>query len=209
MPPPDFRQVESKKTPDEPRPIERRDNLALIFDSAFDSSQESRTQLIERAKSTDVFELQSGRQFNEMALMFLHEGPTRSFTVDFKEAGRTIEMSIGLAHIFPPSVVKVAVTDTAGQRREGFRSMANGGLGYFDEHGYIPVFTGYKVEVLGVLDKGSADATRQDASEREYWEKLKKENETIAEQEREHMKANDGFIRLDSLLRDKSGRFTA
>ncbi|MFA6521360.1 MAG: hypothetical protein WCT53_03190 [Candidatus Gracilibacteria bacterium] len=131
---------------------------------------------LEKAQSieTSVFKLQSGMKFSEMSAMFLKEGKNFEFTVDLK-GDTKFELNIGLGHILPPSVKKVRVTDDSGIVREGTRQIHGGGskVGYYDENGYIPVFSGYKVQVLETMDENSTEVKQIESKEKEFYSEKK------------------------------------
>ena len=102
---------------------------------------------------TSIFDLQSNRQYEKMTGAFIKGNFKRgeTLTVDLKSNAK-FELYVGLGHIFPPSVQKVRVTDNNGYVRIGSRDIRNK-VGYYDDQGYIPVFSGYKIEILGTISE--------------------------------------------------------
>lgn len=79
--------------------------------------------------------------------------------------------TIGLGHILPPNVRRVAVTDLRGNVRIGERQ-ADSRVGYFDGQGYIPVFNGYTVDVLTTVADNDQQVTEARNEERNYFQNL-------------------------------------
>lgn len=79
--------------------------------------------------------------------------------------------TIGLGHILPPNVRRVAVTDLHGNVRIGERR-ADPRVGYFDGQGYIPVFNGYTVDVLTTVADNDQQVTQSRNEERNYFQNL-------------------------------------
>lgn len=72
-----------------------------------------------------------------------HEGDV--ITVDFKKNNQA-EWNIGAGDMLPPTVRQITVTDTKGNVRTSTRRVGLKG-GFFDDEGYIPVFSGYIVKI--------------------------------------------------------------
>ncbi len=66
-----------------------------------------------------------------------------------------VKYGIGAAHLLPPSIQAVEITDKKGHSRRGKRKIEGDRIGYYDENGYIPIFGGYKIKPLEFFDETS------------------------------------------------------
>ena len=105
--------------------------------------------------------LQENQGYDRMIAQFAKERKTKEgkiyLEVDLKKIDR-YEMKLGAGHICPHTWVKVAIEDTEGNVRTGYRKVpgADDGvygskIGYYTERGsYLPVFSGYKIYPLEI-----------------------------------------------------------
>lgn len=108
-------------------------------------------------------QLQENQGYSRMLAQFAKEKKTKEgklyLEVDLKNVDR-YEMQLGAGHICPYTWAKVAIEDTAGNVRTGYRKVpgADEGvygskIGYYTNGGaYLPIFSGYKIYPLEVKD---------------------------------------------------------
>lgn len=80
-----------------------------------------------------------------------------SFIVNFGE-NKQVDNTIGAGDILPPTITKILVNGVEGERRNAPRP------GYYDAKGkYLPVFDGYKIEIvkIGAIDEKMLAASNQ------------------------------------------------
>lgn len=117
---------------------------------------------------TSISALQSGMRYSTLASAFLEKQNGYKFKVNLKGTSK-FELYVGLGHMLPPSVQKVAVTDNEGHVRVGYRDVGESKIGYYDERGYIPVFSGYIVQVLETVDEKSKRYESYLKQERDFY----------------------------------------
>lgn len=117
--------------------------------------------------------------YAQMTAQFAKEKKTKDgrmyLEVDLKGIGR-YEQQLGAGHICPPTWVKVAIEDTSGNIKKGYRKVpgvdqgiSGTKIGYYTETGeYLPVYSGYKIYPLEIKD----DSTRL-KKEQEFYKKEK------------------------------------
>ena len=149
------------------------------YNKRYDSNPKNKLQiekdLDDAQNKIDSHDLQGGWQAHRMARLFLdHEtqnqttNPPIEFIVNLKNIER-FEKFIGAAHLLPPTVNKIEVTDNKGNKRIGNRQI-NGRIGYFDGRGYIPVYTGYKIRILETVTSVQSEQSIQ--QERKVFEQM-------------------------------------
>lgn len=159
-------------------------HLRSFLDAAKGLSEEKKGELYKKAQSTSVLELQLGHKWLEAkpeekyatlsALYLTYESSNlkESFRVsDTLDQDPKVKMSVGAAHLLPPNVTRVRIIDTKGMARVGSREVRNGKVGYFDAKGYIPIFGGYQIDPLEILDPNSDDASKRFDAEQKFAEK--------------------------------------
>ncbi|MBD3156309.1 hypothetical protein GF369_00625 [Candidatus Peregrinibacteria bacterium] len=107
--------------------------------------------------------LQENQGYARMIAQFAKEKQTKEgktyLEVDLKNIDR-YEMKLGAGHICPYNWVKVAIEDTEGNVRTGYRKVPGvdegvygSKIGYYTDTGaYLPVFSGYKIYPLEIKD---------------------------------------------------------
>jgi|GEM_PF-6908444 len=140
------------------KPDEQEQNMKKFVEAVSKQTDEQRAKTLEEYaddSKTSLFDIQSSQQYERMAGVFLQGNFKRGeiLTVNLRGNAK-FELYIGLGHILPPSVQKVRVTDNNGNVRIGARDIRDK-VGYYDEQGYIPVFSGYKVEILETISEDS------------------------------------------------------
>lgn len=122
--------------------------------------------------TTSIFALQSGMDFVTMSSLFLEFREGLNFTVNL-HGNPKFELHLGLGYIIPPSVRKVKVTSQK-RERTGIREIRGNKIGYYDEQGYIPVFSGYTVQILETIDEKKSDYAQKFHEEKEFYEDRKR-----------------------------------
>lgn len=116
-------------------------------------------------------------KYAKMAQMYLTKREDSFIVRPELDNNYKTKMGIGAADLLPPSIKKVAITDTAGNRRIGTREIRNhrgiSRVGYYDEQGYIPIFGGYKLTPVEYLKEDSTEVTQALESEKQaYLQKI-------------------------------------
>ena len=93
------------------------------------------------------------------------------FSVDFK-GNEVAEWKIGAGHLLPPVVKAIKVYDGATVVCENaVRGLKDGRVGYFDvSGGYVPIHSGYKIEVLEIQEPTHQEAVSRTKEENNLFE---------------------------------------
>lgn len=140
------------------------------------------------------------------------------FEVDLKGV-RKLEDHVGAAHIVDSKIKKVAIMNTRGEFKIGYRKIPGEGnitgikIGYYTKSGeYLPVFSGYRIYPLELFSP--QEALLQAKKEQEYYEKnktrLKKESKRqyleISKFEDKEVRTGKYFNRSLTLVETKDGQ---
>lgn len=106
-----------------------------------------------------------------------HEGDV--VTVDFKTNNHA-KWNIGAGDLLPPTVRQITVTDLQGNKRTSTRRLGLKG-GFFDDESYIPVFSGYKIEIKNVWTEAELREFRKPNGK---WDRKKYEERNGADDQR-------------------------
>ncbi|MFA5820800.1 MAG: hypothetical protein WC873_01715 [Candidatus Gracilibacteria bacterium] len=107
---------------------------------------------------------------------YLNEQKDKTLYADFRGNERAY-WNIGAGDMLPITVRKIKVTDDKGNIREGVRypTFQDGNVtrrdrvGYYDDDGYIPVFSGYKIDIVEV-DEKFANRTELESEEKSFYD---------------------------------------
>ncbi|HBB02672.1 MAG: hypothetical protein US89_C0005G0085 [Candidatus Peregrinibacteria bacterium GW2011_GWF2_38_29] len=135
---------------------EHDENIKKFTEKISKQKEEDKVKTIEEYaddSKTSIFDIQSNQQYEKMSGAFTKGEFVKGKALEIDLKGNAkFELYIGLGHIFPPSVQKVKVIDNKGGVRIGSRDIKDK-VGYFDNQGYTPVFSGYKVEILETISE--------------------------------------------------------
>jgi len=127
---------------------------------------------LKNAREAKTHDLQGGWDRAKMSRMFLERDEAQktglTFTVNLKNDQR-FENNIGAGHILPHNATKIMVKDLEGKTRIGIRRETrppnNTRIGYFDDQGYISIYSGYTITILETIPENSKDAIEQKTKE--------------------------------------------
>ncbi len=155
-------------------------HLKYFFDTIKGVSEQKKAELYRRAESesTTLIELQMGHKWldakpeekyaklSSLYLEYTSSNIKESFKVSAAlDKDPRVKMSIGAAHLLPPNVIKIRIIDTKGRARIGVREIRDGRVGYYDDNGYMPIYGGYQIDPLEILDPHLDDAKKRFGTE--------------------------------------------
>lgn len=173
-------------------------------------TEEKRTEFYKKAEeeSTTVIELQMGHKwldakpdekYAKLSSLFLEQASSNikeSFKISSAlDRNPRIKMTIGAAHLLPPNVTEVRIIDTSNGARIGKREIRDGKVGYYDEKGYIPIFGGYQIDPLKIIDPNSPESRKLFEDE----QRLAAQKATEYESAKKTEKADDLPSTLDAM----------
>ena len=92
------------------------------------------------------------------------------FEVNFK-GNELAEWKIGAGNLLPPVVKTVKIYDNDGKVFEGERKVVNGRVGYYSGGAYLPIHSGYKIEILEIQAVTEEAVSTRIKEENELFEK--------------------------------------
>jgi hypothetical protein len=148
----------------------------------------------EKAKTVSIAELRGGyewlgikeneyeKKYTEISKAYLDDLGDGSFKVKSElDEDETVKFNLGAGDILPPSVTAAAITDLEGNTRIGKRMTINERIneriiertGYYDEHGYIPIYGNYVIRPTESINEKSEEYKNEIKNEKENYENRK------------------------------------